>query len=227
MLGVLRRTPSESFIYSHPQYTSATLCVSEKVHAEGHPASRVGAADTGTMRDEPSRSGCTLTATSNGATSSNRTSHEVPEEEDPLGQGKRRGRPRRAGRLSPRWPATTPAHDADAGEWAPGAIPSTSPRATRPQRGGKPDELGRRFRRRLPPPCGPVGLHCRRDGTPAGQQKGSRLLSPGSQPPVHDDPAAQVSGPKTAPADTRQHPASALTRKRSAELWSSSFPRQC
>jgi hypothetical protein len=39
-----------------------------------------------------------------------------------------------------------------------GAFPTTSPRATRPQRGGKLGEVGRRFRRQVPPHCGPVGL---------------------------------------------------------------------
>ena len=40
----------------------------------------------------------------------------------------------------------------------PGAIPTTSPRATRPQRGGKPGEFGQKFRRTLPPRWGLVGL---------------------------------------------------------------------
>jgi hypothetical protein len=38
-----------------------------------------------------------------------------------------------------------------------GAIPSTSPRATRPQHGGKPGEIDRRFGGMLPPHCGWLG----------------------------------------------------------------------
>lgn len=41
---------------------------------------------------------------------------------------------------------------------APGAIPTTSRRATRPPSGGTRDGLGRRFRRQVPPHGGPVGL---------------------------------------------------------------------
>lgn len=41
---------------------------------------------------------------------------------------------------------------------ASGASPTTSPRATRPQRGGNLAEFSWRFQWRVPPHCGPVGL---------------------------------------------------------------------
>ena len=63
---------------------------------------------------------------------------------------------------------------------APGAIPSTSRRATRPQRGGTPGGCNRRFRRRVPPRCGPVGL-CQVDGMAPriGHQKGIKPANTG------------------------------------------------
>jgi hypothetical protein len=63
--------------------------------------------------------------------------------------------PRRAGR-SPGWRG--PGGRARLRLWLGGAIPSTSPRATRPKRGGKPGEVGWRLGRMLPPHCGLVGL---------------------------------------------------------------------
>jgi len=96
---------------------------------------------------------------------------------------------------------------------APGAIPSTSRRATRPQRGGTPGGCNRRFRRRVPPRCGPVGL-CQVDGMAPriGHQKGIKPANTG--PPAAPPPPSAL----TSPNSTQRHRPALGIRLRDEEV---------